>query len=360
MDAKEAILFLEDGTSFAGKSSGVSAETLGEVILNTGVVGYQEMITDSANAGKILILTYPLIGNYGVNEQFNESDKAWISGLVIKEASSIYSNWQAKASLEDFLKQQNILVITEVDTRTLAVKIRNDGEMLGIISCGEANPKDLLKKITEFKEKKKESVLPRVSVKEITKISGQGKRIVIIDLGIQRSTLRQLASLGFEVVLVPYATGAGEILKLKPQGLIISNGPEHDPELPKVAKNIKELLGEIPILGISCGHQVIALALGAKITKMKLGHHGLNYPVKSEDSLKGEITVQNHSFVVEGGSLNQKEIKIAEKNINDQTVEKMKSEKLKFISVQYYPLSPGLNEIHPVFGEFIEMMEKHA
>jgi len=155
---------------------------------------------------------------------------------------------------------------------------------------------------------------------------------------------------------VPYDTGAKEILKLKPQGVIISNGPEDDPRLSGVVDTTKEILGQIPLLGISCGHQVIAKAIGAKVTKMKLGHHGLNYPVKSPDSLKGEITVQNHSFIVDEDSLKQKDTEIIEKNINDQTIEKLKSKKLKFISIQYYPLSPGLNEIHSVFREFMNLL----
>jgi carbamoyl-phosphate synthase small subunit len=356
MNNKKAILVLEDGTSFSGESYGILAETAGQVILNTGVVGYQEMITDPANAGKILTLTYPLIGNYGVNEKFNESEKVWVKGLVIKELSLNYSNWQARSSLDEFLQKEKVVAISGVDTRTLAVKIRDDGEMLGIISSSDSGMKDLLNKLTQFKQKPSESVLAKTSVKEITKFSGKKQRIVVVDLGILKSIVRQLSSLGLEVILVPYDTEAKEILKLKPKGVIISSGPEDDPELSRVIDTAKEILGQIPLLGISCGHQVVARALGAKLTKMKIGHHGLNYPVKSPDSPKGEITVQNHSFVVAEDSLNQKDIKIVEKNINDQTIEKLKSKKLKFISIQYYPLSAGLDEIHPVFNEFMELL----
>lgn len=353
---RKAILVLEDGTNFVGSTFGISGQAIGPLILNTAVVGYQEMMTDPANAGKILILTYPLIGNYGINEKFNESERVWINGLVIKEASRIYSNWQANLSLDEFLKKQNIVAITDVDTRTLAVKLRSDAEMLGIISSNGSNTKELLNKLIEFKRKIKESILKSISVKEVTKLGGKGKRIVIIDLGILKSILRQLSDLGLEVILVPYDTGAKEILKLKPQGLIISNGPEDDPGLSFVIDTVRELLGQIPILGISTGHQLIAKSTGAEVNKMNIGHHGLNYPVKRPDSLKGEITVQNHSFVVDEGSLIKKDIQITERNINDQTIERMESIGLKFISIQYYPLSPGLNEIHPVFREFIEIM----
>ena len=349
---------MEDGTTFEGKSFGVSQDAVGQVVLNTAVVGYQEMLTDPANSGKILCLTYPLIGNYGVNEKFNESKQTWVNGLVIKEDSRMYSNWQAKESLGEFLQKQKVVAISGVDTRTLAVKIRNDGEMYGIISSNGLNAKELLKKLVEFKNKKKESILEKISVKEITKFKGKKQRIVVIDLGILKSILKQLSDLGLKVILVPYDTDAKEILKLKPNGIIIPNGPEDDAGLIKVIATTKQILCKIPLLGISTGHQVIAQATGAKINKMKTGHHGVNYPVKSPSSAKGEITVQNHSFIVDEGSLNHKDIQIIERNLNDKSIEKLRSKKLKFISIQYYPSSPGLGQINPVFGEFMEMIRK--
>lgn len=356
MEDKKAILVLEDGIYFTGKSFGAKEEAAGPVISNTAVVGYQEIITDSGNAGKILNLTYPLIGNYGINEKFNESQKPWIKGLVIKEASSIYSNWQAKASLDEFMQRQKVAAITGIDTRTLAVKLRNDGEVWGIISSKDTDIQELLKRLNELKRKKNESILPSLSVRKNTCFKGKKQRIAVIDLGVLKSILRQLQDFGFEVTLVPYHASAKEILKLKPEGVIISGGPEDDPELVKVIETTKEILGKIPILGIATGHQVIAQAQGAKVTRMKIGHHGLNYPVKGKDSLKGEITVQNHSFVVDEDSLNHKEIEVTERNLNDQSIEKMRSEKFKFISLQYYPVSPGLGEVHPVFNEFANLL----
>ncbi|MFH1201571.1 MAG: glutamine-hydrolyzing carbamoyl-phosphate synthase small subunit [Candidatus Omnitrophota bacterium] len=356
MENKKAFLVLEDGTSFAGEAFGVLGEACGPVILNTAVVGYQEMMTDPANAGKILVLTYPLIGNYGVNKKFNESSKAWVGGLVIKEDSQVYSNWQANAGLDQFLKEERIPAISGIDTRTLAIKIRDDGEMLGIISSSAANPEDLLSRLKQLK--KNESALKQISVGHVTRLSGKKQTVVVIDLGISKSMLKQLSGLGLKVILVPYDAGINAILKLKPKGVIISNGPEEDPGLSKAVTTIKEIIGKIPILGVSTGHQVLAKALGARLTRMKLGHHGVNYPVKGKDSFKGEITVQNHSWVVEEKSLNQKDVQIVERNLNDNTIEKLRSKKLKFISIQYYPTSPGMGEIHPVFGEFVEMMKK--
>ena len=357
----KAILVLEDGRSFQAEALGSSGESIGEVILNTAVVGYQEMMTDPANAGKILVLTYPLIGNYGVAPKFNESKKVWLAGMVIKEKSRIYSNWQAKASFDDFVKKNRLLTISKVDTRTLAVHLRQKGQMLGIISTQCFDTKELLSKLEGFRKKPAVSLLPRISVKEPLR-RGKTKakyKIAILDLGIQNSIIRQLETLGFGITLLPFNTSAQEILRLKPKGLIISNGPEEDVGLKIVAANIKPLLGRLPILGISTGHQVLALALGAKLTKMKLGHRGVNYPIQSPASYKGEITVQNHSYTVDIDSLGKiKDVKIAAFNLNDRTVEEMESKRLKLIGVQYYPASPGFNEVNNVFRKFIKILAK--
>jgi len=354
-----AVLVLEDGRSFPGEALG-SAEKTGEVILNTAVVGYQEMITDPANAGKILVLTYPLIGNYGVAPKFNESGGVWLSGLVIKEKTHIFSNWQAKASFDDFIKEHKLFVISKLDTRTLAVHLRQKGEMLGIISTQSLETKELLAKIDNFRKKTAESLLPKISVRKPKQIKGNRTkyRVAILDLGITESVVRQLEALGLSLTLLPYNTTAGEILRIKPKGLIISNGPEQDIGLKEVVNNIRPLINQFPILGISTGHQVLASALGAKITRLKLGHHGVNYPMHNPTSYKGEITVQNHSCVVDVDSLNRiKDVKITGFNLNDRTVEEMESKKLKLIGVQYYPASPGFNEVNPVFKKFMKMLK---
>ncbi len=355
----KAILMLEDGKSFQGEAAGVSGESIGEVILNTAVVGYQEMMTDPANAGKILALTYPLIGNYGVAPKFNESKKAWLSGLVIKEKSRTYSNWQAKSSFEDFIKEQNLLTITKVDTRTLAVHLRQKGQMPGIISTKSFDTKELLAKIDGFRKKPQESVLPKISVAR-PKHLGKEKtnvKIAILDLGITRGIVRQLETLGLSLMLLPYNTAAKEILQLKPKGLIISNGPEDDAGLKEVVENIKPLINKLPILGISTGHQVLCRALGVKVTKMKLGHRGVNYPMHNPASYKGEITAQNHSYIVDADLLAKiKNVRITGFNLNDRTVEEFESKKRKLIGAQYCPVSPGLNEVNNVFTRFMKIL----
>jgi carbamoyl-phosphate synthase small subunit len=358
----KAILMLEDGKSFNAETANASSESIGEVIFNTAVVGYQEMMTDPANAGKILVLTYPLIGNYGCAPKFNESKKVWLSGLVIKEESRILSNWQAKESFADFVKRNNLFVINKVDTRTLAVHLRQKGSMLGIISASTFEAKELLTKIEAFRNKKTTSLLDKISVAkkiELGKKKKRGKKMAVLDLGATNSLIMQLEKLGFSLTLLPYNTKPQEILRLKPRGLVISNGPEEDAALLEVAENIKILLGKLPILGISSGHQVLCRSLGAKVTKMKLGHRGANYPLHNPASYKGEITVQNHSWVVDADSLaGTKEIKITGYNLNDRTVEEIESKRLRLLGVQYLPLSPGLEEVNPVFKRFLAMITK--
>jgi carbamoyl-phosphate synthase small subunit len=359
----KAILMLEDGRSFWGESvNQAKGERIAGVILNTAVVGYQEMMTDPANHGKILVLTYPLIGNYGVAPKFNESKKVWLSGLAIKEKTNIYSNWQAKSSFEQFISENNLLTIHKIDTRTLTVHLRQKGEMPGIISTECFDLKELAAKIQSFRKAKAESVLPEVSSGKITvlnKAKPKAKKIAVLDIGASNSLIRQLQTMGVGLTLLPYNTTAEEILRLKFQGLIISNGPEQDPGLAGVAENVRKIVGKIPVLGISCGHQVLAQSIGAKITKMKLGHRGVNYPINKPASYKGEITSQNHSYTVDSESLAKiKNVKVTEYNLNDRTVEEIESKKMMFIGAQYIPSSPGFDEVNPVFHRFVKMLER--
>ncbi|MDD5097537.1 MAG: glutamine-hydrolyzing carbamoyl-phosphate synthase small subunit [Candidatus Omnitrophica bacterium] len=351
----KAILVLEDGKSFQGESA-QAGERFGELILNTAVVGYQEMLTDPANAGKILVCTYPLIGNYGVAPKFNESDKIWVSGLITKEISRIYSNWQAKDSLDNFLEIQNSLAIYNLDTRTLAVHLREKGPLCAMISTNELDPKKLLEKLNKIKKQPAQTLLAEVSVKK-QKVLGRGKKIVVLDLGVTASLLKQLELLGYSVNILPYNTTAKQILALKPKGLVISNGPENDLGLKEVAENLKPLIGKLPILGVVTGWQVLATALGVKLTRLKLGHRGVNYPLARPGTFKGEITAQNHGYVTEFDALRKiKEIKVTAYNLNDHTVEEVESKKLKFIGVQYNPVTAGFSQVNPILNKFNKLL----
>ncbi|MFH1678217.1 MAG: carbamoyl phosphate synthase small subunit [Candidatus Omnitrophota bacterium] len=352
-----AILMLEDGRSFLGQTDGAISARTGSVFFDTRVVGYQEAITDPANAGRVLVFTYPLIGNYGVAEKFNETPNAWPAAIIIKEKSGTFSNWQAEEGLDKWARRLKLPIVYGIDTRTLAVYLRNKGEMPGIVSSAIFTPRQLLKRIKESSNNPScHNWFKKTSVKQITHL---GKRdsggVVVLDLGITQSIIRALEGLKLSIHLVPFNTEAEDILKLKPKALIISNGPEENAGLAAVASTVKRLLGEVPILGISTGAQVLALSLGAKIKRMRLGHHGLNYPIKPNDSLKGNITAQNHSYVTDANSLSKlKDIKITAYNLNDNSVEEYESRRLKALGVQYYPLSPGFGETHPVFKRFVK------
>lgn len=356
----KAMLVLEDGSAFEGISIGTHGEKIGEVVLNTAVVGYQEMMTDPTNAGKILVLTYPLIGNYGVAKKFNESKKCWLGGLIIKESSRIYSNWQAEGKFEDFLKKEDVLTISDIDTRTIAITIRDKGEMLGIVSTKSSSKDELLKKLKDHK-RTKQNFIKEISVKKAVEIKGKssGANIAVLDLGMLHSFTKELTTLGCNVTLLPYNTSSKDILAMKPDGLIISNGPEDDASIPEIADTVKELLGRIPMMGISLGHEIIGLSLGARLEKMKVGHHGVNYPIRPANSFKGDITVQNHSYIIEDDSIqSRKDVVITSRNINDNSIEEMESKVHKFISIQYNPVSPGFDEVNNAFLRFLKMTGK--
>jgi len=355
----KAVFVLEDGSSFEGISAAAAGENIGQVVLNTAVVGYQEMMTDPSNAGKILVLTYPLIGNYGTARKFNESKGCWLAGLVMKEASRISSNWQSEATLVDFLKKESVLSIADVDTRTVATTIRDKGEIFGIISTESSNKADLISRIKEFKNKERPNHIKAISVKKPTEIGSfpGGPKIAVLDMGMLESFTKQLTGLGCNITLVPYSTDAKAILAMRPDGVIISNGPEEDEAIHRITDTVKALLGKVPIMGISSGHEIIGLALGADRKKMAVGHHGVNYPIKGASSYKGEITVQNHSYILDDAAVkSRKDVSVTMRNVNDNTIEEMESKPLKFISVQYYPVSPGFDEPSGAFLKFLKIL----
>jgi len=348
-----AILALENGSIYEGRSIGIKGEKSGWVTFYTGVVGYQEVMTNPANAGKIIVMTYPLIGNYGAAKKFNETKKCWINCMVIKEKSRIISNWQAEEGFSAFLKRKKVLAMEGVDTRTLIVELRNDGEQFGIFSTLDFNASTLKRKIKKAKNEESDFI-KKISVKEITALSYQGLRTAILDIGVTNSFIIQLKSLGCRIKLLPYNTECSDLLKLSPKCLIISDGPEKDKNLSIVVDTVKQLLGKIPMFGLGTGCQVLAMAMGAKIERMHLGHHGLNYPVLKPNSLKGEITAQNHSYRIDEDSLKGKNVEITWRNINDQSVEGIRNRKLKVFGCQFYPASPGPGEANPVLREFID------
>jgi carbamoyl-phosphate synthase small subunit len=356
-----AILALEDGTIFEGESFGASGERYGEVVFNTSMTGYQEILTDPSYKGQIVIMTYPLIGNYGVNSEDTESGKPFVEGFVVKECSKIASNWRKDGSLSDYLKKNNIVGIEGIDTRSLTLRIRQSGAMKAVLSTEDLDGKRLVRKA-----RGSTGLIGIDLVKEVTsghkyvwnKVKGSKYEVVVIDCGVKYSILTNLLEHGCRVTVVPAGTSADEILKMKPDGVLLSNGPGDPAAVGYVIETTGKLITKLPIFGICLGHQMLGLALGGKTYKLKFGHHGANHPVKDLETGKVSITVQNHGFCVDMGSLNKKDVEITHINLNDQTLEGMRHRKLPIFSVQFHPeASAGPHDARYLFKEFVDLME---
>lgn len=358
----EAILALEDGKIFRGKSFGSTGERYGEVVFNTSMTGYQEILTDPSYKGQIVTMTYSLIGNYGINQEDVESRLPFVEGFVVKEYSKISSNWRAQASLNDYLKENNILGIEAVDTRALTLHIREAGAMKAVLSTEDLDQNSLVKKAKASGGLVGQDLVKDVTVSKFYEWNKTGKyKVVVLDCGVKFSILRKLAACGCRVIVVPAKTTAQEILEMKPNGILLSNGPGDPAPVTYVVKTTQELMGKIPIFGICLGHQMLGLALGGKTYKLKFGHHGGNHPVKDLKTGNVSITVQNHGFCVDIDSLNKKDIEITHINLNDQTLEGMRHKRLPIFSVQFHPeASPGPHDAEYLFDKFIEMMKKYA
>ncbi len=360
----QAILALEDGKIFKGESFGANGERYGEVVFNTSMTGYQEILTDPSYKGQIVTMTYPLIGNYGVNREDVESRKLFLEGFVVKECSKIASNWRSSQSLSDYLKENNILGIEGIDTRALTLHIRKAGAMKAVLSTIDLYEKSLVKKAKNSPGLVGIDLVKKVTVdkKYLWPDIRQGAyKVVVLDCGVKYNILRELVKHKCQVIVLPAQASAEEILNLKPDGLLLSNGPGDPAAVKYVIQTTRKLIGKLPIFGICLGHQMLGLALGGKTYKLKFGHHGANHPVKDLKTGKVSITVQNHGFCVDMHSLNKKEVEITHINLNDQTLEGMRHKKLPIFSVQFHPeASAGPHDAGYLFEEFIKMMEKYA
>jgi len=357
----KAKIALEDGTVFSGKSFGVTGERYGELVFNTSMTGYQEIITDPSYKGQIVMMTYPLIGNYGINPEDTESRKPFLEGFVIKELSRIVSNWRSEMSLGKYFEINNILGIEDVDTRALTKHIRLQGAMKAVLSTEDLDNKSLIDKANISSGLIGVDLVKDVILDSTYTYSDKGKyKVVVLDCGVKFNILRILDSLDCSVIVIPANTDVDEILRYNPDGLLISNGPGDPTTVPYLVDNIKSILGKVPIFGICFGHQIIGLALGAKTYKLKFGHHGGNHPVKDVRTGKVDITVQNHGFCVDIDTLNRDKVDITHINLNDNTVEGIAHKEMPILSVQFHPeASPGPHDAMPIFQCFINMMEKN-
>jgi carbamoyl-phosphate synthase small subunit len=368
-----AILALEDGSVFEGRSFGASAERSGEVVFNTAITGYQEIFTDPSYAGQIVILTNPQIGNYGTNAADNESARPYIEGLVVREFSSITSNWRSDEEAREFLGKHGIPVVSELDTRALVRHLRNRGVMRGVLSAVETDTAKLVEKARQIPTMAGLDLASRVSTaepytwdkpvepcspSELVRPPAEARfRVVAYDFGIKQNILRRLVQVGCRVTVVPALTSAEDVLALKPDGVFLSNGPGDPEPLQTQVANVRKLIGRTPIFGICLGHQILGLAVGGSTYKLKFGHRGANHPVINQVTNRVEITSHNHGFAVDPDSLNTNEVEITHMNLNDQTLEGFRHRSHPVFCVQYHPeAAPGPHDSHYLFDDFVKLM----
>lgn len=356
---KKARLVLEDGKFFDGFSFGAEGISFGEVVFNTSLTGYQEIITDPSYCGQIVAMTYPLIGNYGINYQDAEARNPFLSGFVVKECSRVFSNWRAQISLPQYLKENNILGIEGIDTRALTRHIRLQGAMRAVISTQNLDLESLVAKVKQSPKLEGRDLVKEVSVDKAFEYNQEGSCcVVVLDCGVKYNILRELAKEA-KVIVVPANTSVKEILSYKPDGIMLSNGPGDPQAVSYVIETVKQLIGKLPIIGICLGQQILGIALGGRTYKLKFGHHGGNHPVKDLRTGSVAISVQNHGFCVDLDSLNKDEIEITHINLNDNTLEGMRHKNMPIFSVQFHPeAAPGPHDAAYLFSEFIQAIKK--
>ena len=355
--SNSAILLLADGRTFEGRSFGYQGETTGEVCFNTGMTGYQEILTDPSYCKQIVTMTSPHIGNYGINEEDIESENIQVAGFVIKEETMTPSNWRSTQSLGEYLKKNKIVGIKEIDTRSLTRHIRDKGAMNGIISSNDVDIQGLEKKLKEFPDMNGLDLAKDVTTQKKYKWPGKGQyKVAVIDFGIKKNILRLLSDAGCELTVFPASIKAEDILSFEPDGVFLSNGPGDPLAVTYGIETVKKLLGKVPLFGICLGHQILALALGASTFKLKFGHRGINHPVRNNEKNTVEITSQNHGFAVDLDSLPPNVIS-THINLNDNTSGGIRCTDIPAFSVQYHPeSSPGPHDSRYLFNQFIEMM----
>ena len=358
--SNKAILVLEDGRTFNGASFGAEGETFGEIVFNTSMSGYQEILTDPSYAGQIVCMTYPLIGNYGVNTEDVESRRPWVEGFVVREASRIASNWRSTETLDSYLKRNNIVGIEHIDTRALVRHIRDKGAMRSAISTIELDAESLLQKVLASPSMENRELASAVTVAdEFEYPSAQTAKyhIVAYDFGVKTNSLREFSRFGCKITVVPAHTSANDVLALKPDGIFLSNGPGDPASMTAVVSEIKKLTeSSVPMFGICLGHQILGQVFGGETYKLKFGHRGGNQPIKNLETGKIEIASHNHGFAVSRESL-PADVEVTHVNLNDDTVAGLRHKKLPIFSVQYHPESaPGPHDSEYLFEQFVEML----
>lgn len=370
-----ALLALEDGTVFEGRSFGARTERSGEVVFNTSITGYQEIFTDPSYAGQIVVLTYPQIGNYGANHGDDEAVRPFIEGLAVREFSPLASNWRSEKEADDFLAEHNIPIISDIDTRRLVRHLRTRGVMRGALSTTGASASELVERARQVPSMAGLDLATRVStpkgyewtegvapVSESERIASARApelHVVAYDFGIKRNILRKLVQSGTRVTVVPALTPAEDVLALRPDGIFLSNGPGDPEPLEFQTAQVRKLIGKAPIFGICLGHQILARALGGKTYKLKFGHRGANHPVLNRVTNKVEITSHNHGFAVDPDSLKDSDVELTHVNLNDGTLEGFRHKRYPMFCVQYHPeAAPGPHDSYYLFDDFVQLMKE--
>ncbi|HII4441674.1 carbamoyl phosphate synthase small subunit [Clostridium perfringens] len=345
----KAKLILENGVVFEGKAFGYLKECVGEVVFNTGMTGYQEVLTDPSYYGQIVTMTYPLIGNYGINLEDLESKEPKVRGFIVREKCQYPNNFRCELELETYLAQNKVLGLDGIDTRALTKILRNNGTMKGIIVLDNSNLEDVKDKLEAFSNRDAVSI---VSTNEKYEISGEGKKVAIIDFGIKQNIIRNFVKRGCNVTVFPYDFKAEEVLEINPDLVFLSNGPGDPEDMGEAVNEIKKIVGKKPIVGICLGHQLLALTLGGETKKLKFGHRGCNHPVKDLINNRVHITSQNHGYYV---ATLPENMEITHVSMNDGTVEGMKHKELAIFSVQFHPEAcPGPKDSEYIFDEFMK------
>jgi carbamoyl-phosphate synthase small subunit len=361
-EIKPALLALEDGRTFRGRAWGAEGEVSGEMVFNTSMSGYQEVLTDPSYAGQIVCMTYPLIGNYGVNRADEESARPWVEGFVVREASRIASNWRAEETLDEYLKRWHIVAIEHIDTRALVRHIRERGAMRAVLSTIDLDAESLIAKARASQRMEMRDLASVVTTKEVYEfpaIAAERFHVVCYDFGVKKNSLRELAARGCRITVVPASTPARDVLNLKPDGIYLSNGPGDPAAMTRVVEEIRKLTeSETPIFGICFGHQLLGRAFGGETYKLRFGHRGGNQPVQDTRTTKVEITSHNHGFAVKAETL-PPDVEISHINLNDCCVEGLRHKRLPIFSVQYHPeAAPGPHDAEYHFNRFIELMQR--
>lgn len=353
----KAYLALEDGTLFEGEGFGATGSVYGEVVFNTGMTGYQEVLTDPSYCGQIVTMTYPLIGNYGINFDDIESIKPQVKGFIIRERCKTPSNWRSIEDLNDYLQRNNIIAIEGIDTRALTRILRDNGTMKGVISTEKDF--EFVKHIEKIKAYSIKNAVDEVTTDKIEHFEGKGFKVAMLDLGLKNNIVRSLQKRDCEVTVFPSKASVEEILSINPDGIMLSNGPGDPKDCVTEINTIKELIGKKPIFGICLGHQLTALANDANTEKLKYGHRGCNHPVKDLEKDKTYITSQNHGYTIVEESLNPETMEVSHRNMNDGTIEGIRYRNAPVFTVQFHPeASPGPADTGYLFDEFMDLMRR--